>query len=151
MDWNWRGEGVARIGARHYGEESAQVGDGAGQGSDNADPGERAAAGRIVASGGNAAGRGLKSADAAKVSGGADGTAAVAADSAHRATGGDRGGFATAGASCRIRRIPWVGSFAAHAVVCFVGHQEFGRIGAAEQDCAGIFETRDRVALVTGM
>ncbi len=101
-------------------------------------------------SGGNATGRGLESADAAKVSRGADGTAAVAADSAHRATGGDCGGFASAGATCRIRRVPWVGSFAAHAVVCFVAHQEFGRIGVAEQDCAGIFETIDKSRVGNG-
>ena len=77
------GERIAGIRARHYCEESTQFSDGARQWSDDAYPCEGAGAGRIVAGGGNAAGGGLESADAAEVRGSADGAAAVAADSAH--------------------------------------------------------------------
>src|SRR5215469_9444960 len=77
------------------------------------------------------------------MSGRANGTAAVAADPRDGTAGGDGRSFAAARAARRVRRIPRIGSFAGEAVVGFVGHQEFGCVGIAEQDGAGFFQARD--------
>ena len=142
-DRDWRGEGVSWIGACHDCEERGEIGDGAGHRADDANPREGACTRREVARGGNAAGRGLESADAREVGGSADGAAAVAADSAHGAARGDGRGFAAAGAAGGIGGIPGIGSFAGEAIVCFVSHQEFGRVGVAEEDGSGVFEARN--------
>jgi len=92
---------------------------------------------------GNAAGSWLESANTAKVGGCADGASAVAANSAHGAAGGDGSGFATARAAGGVSGIPRVRGFAGEAVVGFIGHQEFGRIGIAEEDAASVFEAGD--------
>src|SRR5271157_4057254 len=71
---------------------------------------------------------------------GANGTAAVAADSTHGAARGDRGCFAATGATRRMGEVPGIGSFAVEEIVGFVSHQEFRRVGVAEQDGASGFE-----------
>lgn len=143
-DRHWRRERIARVETNHYREQRAQIADGARHWSDYSDPGESAGAGREVAGGGNAAGRGFESADAAEVRGSADRAAAIAADSSHGTAGGDRSGFATTGAARGIGGIPGIASFAAQAVVGFVGHEEFGSVGVAEEDGTGFFEAGDQ-------
>ena len=35
-----------------------------------------------------------------------------------------------------MRQIPWIARFSSEQVVSFVGHQKFGSVGIAEEDCA---------------
>src|SRR5438270_11448480 len=96
-----------------------------------------------MAGGGNAAGRGLQSTEAAKMRRHANGAAAVAADAAHRAACGNSCSFAAAGAACGICAVPRVARFSIEEIVRFVGHQKFRRVGVAEENGARGFEARD--------
>jgi len=142
---NWRGEGVARIGARHTARER-QVGDGARQGSTTP---IRRTRRRGEASGQwreCAGALGLATAaDPAKVSGRRM-ARRLACQLRHRAHGGI--------AAVRLRwshlqntRDPWVGKSCRSRDCSFRSHQGIRAYWCYEQDCAGIFEPRDRVAL----
>ena len=54
-----------------------------------------------------------------------------------RTTCGDGGGFTSTGAAGRVREIPGVAGFSGEEIVCFVGHQKFGRVGVSEENGAG--------------
>jgi len=138
-----RGMSIASVGTGHDFEKRAHIGDGAGHGADDANPAKRAGARGKVARGGNAARRGLESADAAKVRGDADGAAAVAANAACGASRGDGCGFAAARAAGGICKIPRVTGLAVEEIVGFVGHQKFGSVGVAEKNGARGFEPGD--------
>src|SRR5579859_7052938 len=69
--------------------------------------------------------------------GDANGAAAIAANAAEGTTRGDGSGFAAAGAAAGARGIPGIAGAAGEAIVGFVGHEEFGSVRAAEEDCAG--------------
>jgi len=49
-----------------------------------------------------------------------------------------------------MREIPRVAGLSSEPVVGFVGHQEFGRIGIAEKDCACGFKTRNERSVLGG-
>src|ERR671924_1223487 len=93
--------------------------------------------------GGNATGCGLESTDAAKMRGDANGAAAVATDAAHRATSGDGRGFSATRSACRVREIPRVAGSSGEKIVGFVGHEEFGCVGVAEENGSGGFQARN--------
>src|SRR5690349_24935364 len=96
-----------------------------------------------MSGGGDAAGRGLQSADAAEMSGHANGAAAVTADAAHRATRGDGRGFSATRAAGRVGEFPRVAGFSGEKIVSFVGHQEFGRVGVSEENRSSGSQARD--------
>src|SRR5438477_3197591 len=78
----------------------------------------------------------FESADAAEVRGDANGATAVAANAAEGKTGGDGCGFSAAGAAGGVCEIPGIARAAGEAVVGFVGHEKFGRVGGAEDNRA---------------
>src|SRR5215472_12941255 len=87
-----------------------------------------------MAGGGNAARSGLQSTDATKMSGDANGAAAVTANAAHRATRSDGGSLSATRAACGVGKIPRIAGFSSEKIVGFVGHQKFGRVGVAEKN-----------------
>ena len=147
---NGGGGSVAGIGSGHHVKESAKIGDGAGHGADDSDPGKCACAGRKMSGGGNSAGCGLETADAGEVRGKANGAATVAADSAHGATGSDCRGFTAAGAARGAREIPGIAGFAGDAIVGFVGHEKFGRVGAGHENRSSGAQACDEDGVVFG-
>src|SRR5262249_39701666 len=112
-------------------------------GADNTNPTERTVAGREMPRGGNTAGRGVESTDAAEKSGGADGTAARTADSAERTTRRGSCSFAPPGGRPPTSAVPGVAGGGGEAIVGFVGHEEFGSAGVAEEDGSGDAEALD--------
>jgi len=98
----------------------------------------------------DAAGSGLQAADSAEMRGQANGAAAVATNAAGRAAGGNGCSFAPAGTACGTGQIPGIAGFSAEEIIGFVGHQEFGRIGVAEEDGAGGFEAGDQRGVLLG-
>lgn len=79
-----------------------------------------------------------------------NGTAAVTANSSHRAACGDSCGFAAARAARRIGQVPGIAGFSVEEIVGFIGHQEFGRVGVAKKDGAGGFEAGDERGVLLG-
>jgi len=138
-------EGIARIRTGEHVEQSAKIRHGARHRTYDADPAEGTVAGRNVARGWDAAGSGLKPANSTEMRRDADGAAAVATDSAEGAAGSDGCRFAAAGAAGRVGEIPWIASGAVDAIVGFVGHEEFRRVGATEKNgsrCEKAFDNR---------
>src|SRR5882762_10468867 len=103
-------------------EKNAEIINSAGHGADYAEPREKFVGGREVAGAGDAARSGFESTNAAEVGGDADGAAAIATDSCDRATGGDSGGFTSAGAAGAVGKIPGVAGFSLEEIVGFVVH-----------------------------
>ena len=136
-------EGVAGIGAGEHVEKCAQIRDCARHGADDANPAEGTVAGRNVTGGWDTARRGLESANSTEMRRDANGAAAVAADSSIGTAGGDGCRFAAAGATGRVCEIPGVAGGAVDAIVGFVGHEEFGRVGATEKNGSGGEEAFD--------
>lgn len=144
------GAGVAGIGAGESFEKQAEIADAAGHGANHANPGKRTGAGRKMAGGGDASGSGLESADTAEMGGDADGAAAVAADAAGAAAGGDGRGFAAAGAAGAAGEVPGIAGAAVQRIAGLIVHQEFGGVGAAENNGAGGFQAGDEDGVLLG-
>jgi hypothetical protein len=47
-------------------------------------------------------------------------------------------------------QIPGIGSFSGEPIICFIRHQEFGRVGVAKQNRTGGFEARDESGIGGG-
>jgi len=126
-----RGERVAGVRPCHHFEECAKIRSRARHRPHHANPRERACPRRKMSRGWNPARRRFESANSGKMSGRADGTAAIAAYPAHGTAAGNCRRFAAARAACGSGKVPGIGSFPGDAIVRFVGHQEFRRVGIA--------------------
>src|SRR5690349_572496 len=96
-----------------------------------------------MTSGGNASAGRLESADAAVVRRDADRAAAVAADASRDAARGDGCGFTAARPARSAREIPGIICAPVKNVVGLIGHEEFGRVGIADEDGAGGAQASD--------
>src|ERR1017187_6098215 len=91
---------------------------------------------RKMAVGRDAAGGGLQSGNAAEMRRNADGTAAIAADSARRAEGSNGRRLTAARSSGGALQVPRIVGSAGDEIVRFVVGEEFGRVGLTQDDGA---------------
>ena len=145
---NRRGAGVANVWALHHFEKNFQVGNGARHRADDADQCKRPGGYGKVAGRGNSSWSWLQAADAAEVRGHANRASTVAAHSARGHARGNRCRFAAAGTAGRALQIPWAVGAAIEQVVGFPRHQKFGRVGYAQNNCAGILQPRHQRSIL---
>ena len=93
--------------------------------------------------------RRLQSRDSAEVRGHSNRSTAVASDSTRRKEGRNRRCLATAGSSRSPRWVPRIRRAAGDVVVGLVTPEEFGRIGFADQDRAGVSQAAHDGRVVT--
>src|SRR5262249_46670592 len=99
---------------------------------------------------GKRAGGGFRPQNAEEGRGAGKGPPPVPADPPKRAAGWEGRGFAATGAAARVGKIPGIACCPGEAIVGFVGHEEFGSVGGAEEDGAGGAESIDDGRGVSG-
>lgn len=144
------GKGVANIVALECLKQDFEIACGSGERPSHAHEAGGVGDFGPVSAGGDAAGRGLESAEPAEVGGDADGTATVAANAGRGHAGGDGRGFAAGRAAGGKAGVERMVDAAGDAVVGFVEIEELGAGGAAEEDGAGIEETLDGGGMAAG-
>src|SRR6202034_492323 len=139
-DGDRRRAGVANVWTLHHLEQNFQVGNCACHWADDADQSKWPRRCGIVAGRRNSPRRWLQTADAAEVSGHANGTSTVAAHSARRHARGNGRRFAAAGAAGRALQIPRAVGATVEQVIGFPCHKKLGSIGCTQYDRARVLQ-----------
>src|SRR5262249_50240042 len=93
---------------------------------------------RVMTGRRNASRSWLQPANAAEMCGHADRSTTVAADATCGTPGRDRRSFSPAGSAGCPRQVPSIVRATVEQVIGFPCHQEFGSVGHAEHNCAGL-------------
>src|SRR5208283_1536493 len=145
-----RGTRVSVVPTGHNFEQGSQVFYGARHRPDHTDQGKGATGFWKVSGRGNSSGSRLQAADAAEVRRDADRTAAVTAHAASGKSRGNGGGLSAARSTRGPGHIPGIVGAAIKKVVALPGHEQFGRVGDAEDHGSGGAQACDQRGVGSG-